>query len=92
MAKKKQKMGFAVMPKDKQRAIAAKGGHAVPNEKRSFSKSPELAAEAGRKGGQNVPDERRSFSTNPTLAVEAGRKGGQRTGKKRASEKVSEAV
>ncbi|MGH8322779.1 MAG: general stress protein, partial [Steroidobacteraceae bacterium] len=29
-----------------------KGGQSVPDEKRSFSQNPELAAEAGRKGGQ----------------------------------------
>lgn len=36
----------------KQRAIASKGGESVPGEKRSFSKNPQLAAEAGRKGGE----------------------------------------
>jgi len=69
--------GFASMDPAKQRAIARKGGESVPSEKRSFSRNPELAAEAGRKGGQSVPDEKRSFSRNPELAAEAGRKGGQ---------------
>lgn len=49
----------------------------MPAAKRSFSRNPELAAEAGRKGGQSVPDEKRSFSQDPTLAAQAGRKGGQ---------------
>jgi len=69
--------GFASMDDDKQRGIAAKGGHSVPDEKRSFSRDHELAAEAGRKGGQSVADEDRSFSKNRGLAAEAGRKGGQ---------------
>lgn len=71
--------GFASMDREKQRAIASKGGQSVPDEKRSFSQNRELAAEAGRKGGRSVPDEKRSFSRNPTLAAEAGRKGGQTT-------------
>lgn len=44
--------GFAGMDKDKQREIAAEGGRSVPDDKRSFSQDPELAAEAGRKGGE----------------------------------------
>ena len=44
--------GFASMDEEKQRRIASKGGRSVPNEKRSFSQNPSLAAEAGRKGGQ----------------------------------------
>jgi len=45
------KRGFAAMPLEKRREIARKGGAAVPRHKRSFAKSPELAAAAGRKGG-----------------------------------------
>ena len=44
--------GFASMDQNKQRDIARKGGESVPNEKRSFSRDPKLAAEAGRKGGE----------------------------------------
>ena len=44
--------GFASMDEDKQREIASKGGSSVDAEDRSFSKDPELAAEAGRMGGQ----------------------------------------
>ena len=44
--------GFASMDEDKQREIASKGGKSVAAEDRSFSKDPELAAEAGRKGGE----------------------------------------
>jgi general stress protein YciG len=68
--------GFASMDREKQRAIARKGGESVPNEKRSFSQNRRLAAEAGRKGGQSVNPAMRSFSRNHALASEAGRKGG----------------
>jgi general stress protein YciG len=44
--------GFASIPEDKQREIAKKGGESVPAEKRSFSRDPNLASEAGRKGGE----------------------------------------
>ena len=44
--------GFASMDRDRQRQIASKGGESVPASKRSFSRNPSLAAEAGRKGGQ----------------------------------------
>ena len=69
--------GFASMDREKQRAIARKGGESVPNEKRSFSQNRRLAAEAGRKGGQSVNPAMRSFSRNHALASEAGRKGGR---------------
>jgi general stress protein YciG len=72
--------GFASMDREKQRAIASKGGQSVPAEKRSFSQDPQLAAQAGRKGGESVPPEGRSFSQNRELAAEAGRKGGQARG------------
>lgn len=65
------------MDATKQRDIARKGGESVPNEKRSFSRNPQLAAEAGRKGGRSVAPESRSFSRDPKLAAEAGRKGGE---------------
>lgn len=48
----KKLRGFAAMSPEKRRAIAAKGGGAVPAEKRSFSRSTDLAASAGRKGGE----------------------------------------
>ena len=64
------------MDREKQLAIARKGGASVPNEKRSFSQNRRLAAEAGRKGGQSVNPTNRSFSRNHALASEAGRKGG----------------
>jgi len=69
--------GFASMDEEKQREIASKGGQSVPDEKRSFSKDPELAAEAGRKGGQESGG---NFKNDPERASEAGRKGGQESG------------
>jgi uncharacterized protein len=54
--------GFASMDREKQLAIARKGGESVPNEKRSFSQNRRLAVEAGRKGGQSVNSTKRSFS------------------------------
>lgn len=74
--KRQSTRGFASMDPEKQRAIARKGGESVPNEKRSFSQNPSLAAEAGRKGGHSVNPDKRSFSQNHDLASEAGRKGG----------------
>ncbi|MBG0801494.1 general stress protein [Methylocystis sp. FS] len=73
---RKSSRGFASMDPEKQRAIARKGGQSVPDEKRSFSQNPDLAARAGRKGGQSVNPAKRSFSRDHALASEAGRKGG----------------
>jgi general stress protein YciG len=50
--KPKAHRGFAAMDEEKRRAIARKGGAAVPPEKRSFSRDRTLAADAGRKGGE----------------------------------------
>jgi general stress protein YciG len=43
--------GFASMDPARRRAIAAKGGKAVPAERRTFSIDRERAKAAGRKGG-----------------------------------------
>lgn len=72
---KQPKRGFASMDGAKHLAIASMGGHAVPNEKRSFSTNRENAVKAGRIGGHNVPDHLRSFSRNRDLASECGIKG-----------------
>lgn len=50
--KAKARRGFAAMSPEKRRAIAAKGGAAVPRHKRSFSQDPALASNAGRAGGK----------------------------------------
>jgi hypothetical protein len=76
----------------RQREIASKGGQSVPDEKRSFSQNPGLAAAAGRKGGQSVPPEKRSFSQDPSLAAAAGRKGGQVSGSHRSQLRLDHAV
>lgn len=55
----KSNRGFASMDREKQRAIARKGGESVPNEKRSFSQDRSLAAAAGRKGGEASQGARR---------------------------------
>lgn len=78
-APKKSKRGFASMTPEQRQAIARKGGQSVPDEKRSFSRDPELAARAGKKGGKSVRPENRSFSRNPELASIAGKKGGERS-------------
>ena len=54
--------GFAVMDKDKQRAIAAKGGRSQGKENNSgnFANNREKARAAGRKGGQASHGSRRS--------------------------------
>ena len=72
---RKSNRGFASMDPEKQRAIARKGGESVPNEKRSFSQNPALAAAAGRKGGTRRPGKAQLFADH-ALASEAGRKGG----------------
>lgn len=82
----KSNRGFASMDAEKQRQIASKGGQSVPDEKRSFSKNRELAAEAGRKGGQSVEPGDRSFSQDRALAAEAGRKGGEARGARKTAE------
>jgi general stress protein YciG len=84
--KPRSNRGFASMDAAKQRDIARKGGESVPNEKRSFSRNPQLAAEAGRKGGRSVAPEARSFSRDPKLAAEAGRKGGEASHSSRRDE------
>jgi general stress protein YciG len=52
--------GFASMDEEKQREIARKGGQSAPDEKRSSSKDPELASEAGRNGGEHSHGGQRS--------------------------------
>lgn len=66
--------GFASMDSDRQHEIASKGGQSVPPARRSFSRDPALAAEAGRKGGQASGG---NFAQDRQRAAEAGRKGGQ---------------
>lgn len=82
MAENKSKSGFASMDDDKQREIASKGGQSVPDEKRSFSKDPELAAEAGRKGGENS----HGGQQNDSSSGGRGRQSGSSEGDGKSSE------
>lgn len=43
--------GFAALSPERRTEIARQGGAAVPSDKRSFSQSKSLAADAGAKGG-----------------------------------------
>ena len=72
----KSNRGFASLTPERRKEIASMGGKSVPDEKRSFSRDHELAAEAGRKGGRNIAPENRSFSQDRELAARAGRLGG----------------
>jgi uncharacterized protein len=72
----KKLRGFAAMDRERQRAIAQKGGQSVPAAKRSFSTNADLAATAGRKGGQSVDLAKRSSAKDHSLASKAGAKGG----------------
>jgi general stress protein YciG len=72
MAQSQGGRGFASMDEDKQRAIAAKGGHESGG---NFRNDPQRAAEAGHKGGQVSGG---NFKFNRERAAEAGRKGGLR--------------
>lgn len=74
----KSDRGFASMDEDKQREIASKGGRSVPDEKRSFSKDRQMAAEAGREGGGQ--------SGGQQGGHQQGGQGGQRGGQEQAEE------
>jgi len=63
--------GFAAMDENRQREIAAKGGHESGG---NFRNNPQRASEAGRKGGHESGG---NFAHDRERASEAGRKGGQ---------------
>lgn len=46
-----KRRGFASMTPERRKEVAALGGRAVPDEKRSFAQNRDLAREAGRQGG-----------------------------------------
>lgn len=50
--KPKSRRGFASLSPEKLREISAKGGAAVPDEKRAFSKDPNLAKVAAEMGAR----------------------------------------
>lgn len=79
MAQAKPK-GFALLSPAERKAMAIKGGKAVPAAKRAFSLSADLAKLAGAKGGKATPTK---FASGTPHAKDAGRKGGLATGKVR---------
>jgi uncharacterized protein len=61
--------GFASMDAEKLSQIARKGGRSVPDGKRIFSQTRQLASEAGRKGGHSFHANRHSAQAraNPLI-------------------------
>jgi general stress protein YciG len=80
----KRPRGFAMLSPERRREVAFMGGKAVPDEKRSFFRSPQLAAQAGRVGGHATSPEKRSFSNDRALAQDAGRRGGLTSARRKA--------
>ena len=72
VVKKKSNRGFAKMKKENPKllsAIAARGGAAVPDERRSFAQDHDLAVAAGRKGGEASHGGGRRRSKTPNSGV-----------------------
>jgi general stress protein YciG len=69
--------GFAAMDREKQRAIASKGGRAAHAKGTAHEFTTEEARAAGRKGGQAAHAKGTAHEFTPDEAREAGRKGGQ---------------
>jgi len=69
--------GFAAMDREKQRAIASKGGRAAHAKGTAHEFTPEEARAAGRKGGQAAHAKGTAHEFTPEEARAAGRKGGQ---------------
>jgi hypothetical protein len=68
--------GFAAMERDKQRAIASKGGKAAHEKGTAHEFTPDEARQAGKKGGEVVSQNRRHMA-------EIGKKGGERVSQDR---------
>lgn len=68
--------GFAAMERDKQRAIASKGGRAAHEKGTAHEFTPDEARQAGKKGGEVVSQNRKHMA-------EIGRKGGERVSQDR---------
>jgi uncharacterized protein len=81
----KSNRGFASMDKNKQKAIASKGGKAAHEKGTAHSFTTEEAKEAGKKGGAAV-------SKNREHMAEIGRKGGLNRGKKHGRTRVAKQV
>jgi general stress protein YciG len=65
--------GFASMDREKQRAIASKGGKAAHQQGTAHEFTPDEAREAGRKGGERVSRNREHMSHIGRLGGEASR-------------------
>lgn len=68
--------GFAAMEREKQRAIASKGGRAAHEKGTAHEFTPDEARQAGKKGGEVVSQNRKHMA-------EIGRKGGERVSQDR---------
>jgi general stress protein YciG len=73
----KSRRGFAAMDREKQRAIASKGGRAAHEKGTAHQFTSDEARAAGRKGGETVSRNRLHMST-------IGRKGGEAVSRDRA--------
>jgi general stress protein YciG len=73
----KSRRGFAAMDREKQRAIASKGGRAAHEKGTAHQFNADEARAAGRKGGEAVSRNRLHMST-------IGRKGGEAVSRDRA--------
>lgn len=79
--KQKSRRGFAAMPPEKQREIAARGGRSAHESGKAHEFTPEEAVAAGRKGGASVSADRAHMA-------EIGRMGGHARGRN-ARERVA---
>src|SRR5262245_54985339 len=79
----KSNRGFASMDKERQRAIASKGGKAAHAKGTAHEFTPEEARAAGRKGDMAAHQRGTAHEFTPEEARAAGRKGGHhsRTGR-----------
>lgn len=74
-SEKKAKRGFAAMSKDRQRAIARKGGKAAHRKGTAHKWTSEEAAHAGAKGGLAAQKSGKAWRWNSETARKASRKG-----------------
>jgi general stress protein YciG len=75
----KGRRGFASMDRDRQRAIASKGGKIAHQKGTAHEFTRDEAREAGRKGGHAAHEKGTAHQFTTEEAREAGRKGGQRS-------------
>lgn len=73
----KSRRGFAAMDREKQKAIASKGGKAAHAKGSAHEFTPDQAREAGRKGGRVAHERGTAHEFTQEEAREAGRKGGR---------------